>query len=115
MNIRLKANKGHVDAILAAIFATTIPIFSRGLEQDGWSLGQIVGCRGFVGALFLGIVFYRHLKSIREDFVVAIVYAVLLATSMILWIFSVIHTPLGVALPLLFISPIWVVLYEYLV
>lgn len=110
-----KVMLGRFFALAAAVFAITIATFARTLQQDGWSVWQIAAARGLFGAAFIGLISPRRIGQVHGDIKGTAAYASLTALSVILWIFSVMHTPLGIALSLLFLSSIWVVLYERLV
>lgn len=113
--MKSKAFIGRSMATAAAFFAITIPIFARSLEKNDWSVWQITAARGIFGAIFIGLLYRKTLIQGHAYIKVIIAYAVLGSISIFLWIYSTLHAPLGIALTLLFMSPIWVVLYEWLV
>ncbi len=57
----------------------------------------------------------NKLRTGLANIKITLAYAVLSTITSYLWVYSTLHAPLGISLTLLFLSPIWVVLYEWLV
>ena len=105
---------GRALAIVASALSITTAVFSRLLEAEDWSVWQIAATRGLFGAIFVGLVYRRRVMQIRNGIPMVALYATLMVFCVILWIYAVIHAPVGITLSLLFLGPIWVVLYECL-
>lgn len=110
-----KQHLGRVLAIVASALSITTAIFARMLETEDWSVWQIAATRGLFGMIFVGLVYRKRVLQIRNGIPLVTLYAALMVMCVILWIYSVIHAPVGIVLSLLFLGPVWVVLYECLI
>ncbi len=97
---------GRALAVVASALSITTAIFSRLLEAEGWSVWQIAAARGLFGAIFVGLLYRERVFKIKDGAGILALYAIMMVLSVVLWIYSVVHIPVGITLSLLYLGPI---------
>ncbi len=106
--------KGRILILVAVIVSGFLPVSTRALEDLGWGAIQTAGVRCLIGAIIIGAFNLKKLSQASRDWrsVALIGLATTMATSGVTYAFQ--HIPGGLTTALMFIGPIWVVLWESL-
>lgn len=105
---------GRILIVLVVLISSVAPVFSRELQGLGWNALQTSAIRGLVGAVIIGIIFNKRIAEAGKDIkgVISASFSVLFAQTC--YIYAVQHASMGLVISLLYLGPVWVVLYERL-
>ena len=104
--------RGRILILLTVLVAGTLPVPIRALAELGWSAIESAAVRCLIGSLVVGLVHWHKLAQIKHS--PGIVFTLGLATVIAMggYMYALQHIPAGLAAALMFVGPIWVVLWE---
>jgi drug/metabolite transporter (DMT)-like permease len=103
---------GRFFAILAALASSQTPVFSRALKAEDWTSWQVIGARALIGAIVLFPFVATRLRASVPHIRLVGVPAAMFVIGGAAYVYATMNTAIGVAVSVLYLSPMWVTLYE---
>jgi len=103
---------GRIFIVLVVLISSLVPVFSRGLQALEWNAFQVSAIRGLVGAVILGIIFNYRIAEAKKDWLGVLSASVAVLLTQTSYIYSTQHASIGIVIAILYLGPVWVVLYE---
>lgn len=104
--------KGRLALVGAVFFGALLPTLTRLLKDEGWESKPASAIRMLVGALVLGPLLGKQVLGVTKAWIPSLVSTLAFAFGGALYVFATQHAPPGLVISLVYLCPVWSVLYE---